>query len=290
MQSLTPNEFLNRRYRTVAFAGGGNRCWWQAGMIEALSQLACWQPDRLIGVSAGAGIATALATGRLQAALSAAVERFNATPRNIEWLDLVQGRRPFVLPRIYPDWISAFLDSAKLEKLKETGLKIEVVITRPIRFLPLTLSTAIALALYSTEKFWLRNFHGRLPHYLGFRAEYLDLAQSADIAAARTLLLASAAAVPITPTHRVNGHPALDGGFYDSVPLPRDRNTDQETLVLLTRHRPDLPPIFTYQQRVYLQPSRAVAATNLDCTSSRDVVDTYEQGRQDARALFRLPA
>lgn len=286
MQAIAPHDFLKRTYRTIVFAGGGNRCWWQAGMVETLSRLDCWQAQRLIGVSAGAGIATAFATGRIQAALDAAIARFDATPANIVWRDLLKGKRPFVLPRIYPDWIATFLDQVRLDKLKQASLKVEVVITRPIRYVPLALSAWIALVLYSTEKFWLKNFHARLPHRLGFRAEYLDLAQSADLDEARTLLLASAAAIPITPTHRVKGRAALDGGFYDSVPLPTERNNDRETLVLLTRHRPDLPQIFTHQQRVYLQPSRAVAATNLDCTSGRNVLETYKQGQHEALDLI----
>ena len=67
------------------------------------------------------------------------------------------------------------------------------------------------------------------------------------------MLLASAAAVPITPNYRINGKAVLDGGFYDSVPLPLDQNSDPSTLILLTRHRPDLPQIFTQHERVYLQ-------------------------------------
>jgi hypothetical protein len=151
--ALTTHDFLSCNYQNIVFAGGGNRCWWQAGLIESLSRHACWQARRLIGASAGASIATAFATGRIQESLAAAVARFSATPRNIEWRDLLKGRRPFMLPRIYPDWISSFLDSADLIKLKHTKLKVEVVITRPIPYLPLTFSTLLALALYSTEKF-----------------------------------------------------------------------------------------------------------------------------------------
>jgi predicted acylesterase/phospholipase RssA len=286
MQALTPHDFLSRSYQNIVFAGGGNRCWWQAGLIESLSQHACWQARCFIGASAGASIATAFATGRIQESLEAAVARFNATPRNIEWRDLLKGKRPFMLPRIYPDWISTFLDSADLNKLKRAKLKVEVVITRPIRYLPLTLSTLMALALYASEKFWLKNFHARLPHHLGFRAEYLNLAHSADLDEARTWLLASAAAVPITPTHRVKDRAALDGGFYDSVPLPTDRADDQKTLILLTRHRPNLPQIFSHQRRVYLQPAKAVAAINMDCTNGTNVMMTYEQGRREALDLM----
>ena len=286
MKPLNAQEVLSRNYHQIVFAGGGNRCWWQAGMVEVLSRHACWQAQRLIGASAGAGIATAFATGRLQDALASAIARFGATPRNIEWRDLLKGKRPFMLPRIYPDWIASFLDTKDLEKLKNAKLKIEVVITRPIPFLPLTLSTVLALALYSTEKFWLKNFHARMPHRLGFRAEYIDLASSPDLPGAHATLLASAAAVPITSVHRVHGRAALDGGFYDSIPLPTSRAGDTNTLVLLTRHRPDLPQFFTYQQRVYLQPARAVVAINMDCTNPRNVQLTYEQGRHEAAALL----
>jgi predicted acylesterase/phospholipase RssA len=284
--ALTPQDLLSRSFHNIVFAGGGNRCWWQAGLVEALSQHACWQAKRLVGVSAGAGIATAFATGRIQNSLLNAIKRFDATPRNIEWGNLLKGKRPFVLPNIYPDWIASFLDAADLAKLKRQQLKVEVAITRPIPYLPLTLSTLVALALYSSEKYWLKGFHARLPHTLGFRAQYLDLTRSADLSEARTLLLASGAAVPITPMHQVQGRAALDGGFYDSVPLPLDRAEDANTLVLLTRHRPDLPQIFMQHLRVYLQPSKAVAAINMDCTSGTNVRLTYDQGQQEAMRLM----
>jgi hypothetical protein len=214
------------------------------------------------------------------------VERFAVTPRNFEWRELFKGRRPFMLPRIYPDWIHSFLQGDDLEKLKSGLRQVEVVITRPLRFLPPTLSTLLALLLYSTEKLWLKNLHGRLPHRLGFRAEYFDLRACPDLDAARTLLQASAAAVPITPTHRVHGRAALDGGFYDSVPLPQDRAHDPHTLVLLTRHRPRLPQMFEHEHRVYIQPLHAVPAVNMDCTSPGNVQRTFEQGRDEALRLL----
>jgi len=287
VQPLTVNDFFQRSYRNIVFSGGGNRCWWQAGMVDVLSRHSCWRAERLIGASAGAGIATAFATGRIQEALAAAVARFKSTPRNIEWRELLKGKRPFMLPRIYSDWISSFLDAADLVKLKQKNIKVEVAVTRPIPYLPLTLSTWLALALYSTEKFWLKNFHARLPHYFGFRAEHIDLADSADIGEACTLLLASAAAVPLTPVYRVNGKPALDGGFYDSVPLPAGGTENASTLILLTRHRPTQPRIFNYQGRVYLQPAQAVPATNMDCTNSDNVWMTYEQGKREALDLLK---
>jgi hypothetical protein len=196
-------------------------------------------------------------------------------------LNLLKGKRPFVLPRIYAQWIESFLQAPDLRRLRFGNVKVDVAITRPIRYLPVTVSTAIALTLYSTEKFWLKTFHGRLPHCLGFRQEQHDLTQFPNLEDAHSLLLASAAAVPITPTHWVIGRPALDGGFYDNVPLPLNRTEDSTTLVLLTRHRPELPLAFDLGGRTYFQPSRTVDVTNMDCTSGTKVQNTFNQGLDD---------
>ncbi|MFM9923220.1 patatin-like phospholipase family protein [Variovorax sp. H27-G14] len=283
--SLTSSQFLSRTYQSIVFAGGGNRCWWQGGVLEALSQRRCWQPARFIGASAGASIATAFATGRIKDSLAQGMVRFDAIARNVEWRNLLKGQRPFVLSHIFPEWINSFLDDSDLARLKRAPLKIEVAITRPISFLPVAVSTALALALYSTEKFWLKSFHARLPHRLGFRSEQFDLAQSVDLNAARNLLLASGAAVPLTPSFQIEGRAALDGGFYDSMPLSTCRTHDPGTLVLLTRHRSDLPQVFEHEQRVYLQPLKPVAAINMDCTSGRNIKLTYDQGLREAADL-----
>lgn len=285
MQAITREDFLSHRFENIVFAGGGNRCWWQAGLVEVLSQLPCWRARQFLGASAGAGVATAFATGRIQESLQAAITRFDATPRNVEWRDLLKGQRPFMMPRIYPEWITSFLDAPDLARLRTHDLRVTVAITRPIRFLPLSLSTLIALTLYSTEKYWLKTYHSRLPHKFGFRAEYHDLGESADIADARALLMASAAAVPMTAVHRVQGRPALDGGFYDNLPLPQDGTDDERTLVMLTRHRAELPQMFRFDRRIYIQPTAPVAAINIDCTSGENVRKTYEQGRCEALAI-----
>jgi predicted acylesterase/phospholipase RssA len=286
MHALSTTQFLDRSYRNVVFSGGGNRCWWQAGLVERLSHHACWNARRLIGASAGAGIATAFVTGQIRRSLEVAIRRFDATPSNVRWRELLRGKRPFTLPLIYPDWIASFLDANDLARLKRSNLKVDVAITRPASYLPLPLASLLALGLYSSEKFWLKTFHARLPHRLGFRAQYLDLAQSADLDEARNWLLASAAAVPLTPSYRVHGRPALDGGFYDNLPLPEDRAEDPATLVLLTRHRADLPRIFEHDRRVYLQPARPVVAVNMDCTSGANVRATFEQGLSEAHELM----
>lgn len=291
LQPLSARQVLALPVVDVVFAGGGNRCWWQAGLVERLRHHPNWQPLRYTGASAGAGIATATALGTVQQALRAAVDRFNATPRNVEWAHLLKGQRPFALPRIYPDWLHSFFQPADWARLKAQTLQVDVAITRPIRGLPLTVSSLLALTLYATEKFWLRRFHARVPHRLGFRTEHWNLAHSASLADAHNLLGASAACVPITPVARVGGRPALDGGFYDALPrtpLPEHlAPPNGQTLVLMTRHRPDLPTHFALDGRLYWQPTRRTAASSFNCTSGQAVQDTFDHGLSDGdRALL----
>lgn len=286
MRVVSVQEFRSREFGTVVFAGGGNRCWWQAGLVEGLRGSPVWKPTLFLGASAGAGIAVAAATDRLRVALSAAVERFSMTKANVDWSKLLKGQRPFVLPQIYPDWIQSFMGGPDFQRLRQSSVEVRVALTRPIRFLPVWVSTGVALALYSTEKFWLRTLHGKWPHFAGLRSEHVVINRCATVDEASTVLLASAAAVPITPTHRVAGRAALDGGFYDSIPLPQGVNSrGGDTLVLVTRHRPERSQIFELEGRIYLQPRSAVPVTNMDCTNPVGVQRTFEQGLSEAAGL-----
>jgi predicted acylesterase/phospholipase RssA len=47
---------------TLVFAGGGNRCWWQAGAISQLLMQGWRLPPQLIGTSAGAAVAASFLT------------------------------------------------------------------------------------------------------------------------------------------------------------------------------------------------------------------------------------
>lgn len=56
---------------TLVLAGGGNRCWWQAGLIQTLTHRGWALPSRIIATSAGAAIATSFLTNKTEAALAA---------------------------------------------------------------------------------------------------------------------------------------------------------------------------------------------------------------------------
>jgi predicted acylesterase/phospholipase RssA len=65
------NGFNLSAIDTLVLAGGGNRCWWQAGVISALTSKGWSLPPNIVATSAGAAIATALITNGIATALAA---------------------------------------------------------------------------------------------------------------------------------------------------------------------------------------------------------------------------
>jgi hypothetical protein len=47
MQAIARQDFLSRNFENIVFAGGGNRCWWQAGFVKQLTN-PDW-PDSFLG-------------------------------------------------------------------------------------------------------------------------------------------------------------------------------------------------------------------------------------------------
>ena len=59
------------------------------------------------------------------------------------------------------------------------------------------------------------------------------------------------------------------------------------TLGLTTRRYPNHPDVFVVSGRVYVQPSRKVAASSWDYTAPGTYEQTWRQGREDGDAFLR---
>ena len=266
---------------TLVFAGGGNRCWWQAGLLTQLFELGFERPQRFVGTSGGAAVAASILTHGAQHALETCIAAYAANPSIFD-----ASRRPklrFAHTAIYPAWIASFLNAETFEKFCASRTTLTVAVTRPTRFLGVGGSALAGTLAYLVDKYWFKSLHPKLPRRLGLRQDFLTIRADTSMDAAQTLLVASATAPPILPARRVNGEFALDGGFVDSVPL-EEQTVEQRrrTLVLLTRHYPNLPTLFTLSDRTYLQPSAKVPVSTWDCTAKTDVTRAFEMGRQDA--------
>ncbi len=267
---------------TLAFAGGGNRCWWQAGVVSQLMDMGWKLPPILVGTSAGAAIATSLLTSSARDALASCKQLYMSNDRLFDWKSLSQFRLKFAHQHIYPAWIESFTSDHHFEKLKTASSELVVAITRPARALGLAGSLAAGSLAYLLDKKLAHSIHPKLPRYLGLKQEFLSLNDVPDGQSARTLLQAVAAAAPFMLAQKVGGRWGFDGGYSDNAPIPPQTAAERKhTLVLLTRHYPSLPTVFAWQGRTYWQPSQKVPVSTWDCRPGTTVDQAFELGLRD---------
>jgi len=271
-------------FGTLTLAGGGNRCWWQAGVLDVWLQSGQLQVYRAAGTSAGAGVITAALCGALHGAIDSC-RRAYAENRSI-WRGARDGW--FAHEQIYPAWIRSFLSEAAFMRLRGSGVELHAGVARLPTALPIWAGLTLGTLAYVIDKHGARRLHPRLAIRLGFSIEMLALHEAPDHEAAAHLLVSAAAAPPFMFSRRIDGRVAVDGGFADNAPRlgACDRNLGQ--LLLLTRHDPRLPSLFDCDGRSYLQPSVRVPVSTWDCTSRADIDGAVELGRRDGQAALEL--
>lgn len=273
---------------TLAFAGGGNRCWWQAGALTHLLERGWRLPPQLVGTSAGAAVAASCLTTGPKAALEACLSLYAGNSRIFDWSGLAHLKLRFAHEQIYPAWISAIVNAGNFEALCCSTTKLRVAFTRPARALGLAGSIAAGTLAYIIDKYLWNSIHPRLPRGLGLRQDFLDLHQCQTIEDAQALLVGAAAAPPFMAPRPVGGAAAFDGGYTDNAPIHSQTASEKSrTLVLLTRHYAKLPSLFRWRERIYWQPSQRIPVSTWDCTARTTVREAFAFGAHDAALTLR---
>ena len=268
---------------TLVMAGGGNRCWWQAGLVQALIQRGWTLPQNITATSAGAAIATSLMAGTTEAALVACKKLYATNPQLFDWNALIRLKVKFAHQHIYPAWLHSLMGDGDYAALQQSQSRLSVAVTQPARWLGLTGSLITGSLAYLLDKKIAHSIHPKFPRYLGLRQAFFSLNECLSAQEARHLLAAAAAAGPFMKAQKVGERWALDGGYIDNAPVPAQTPAEAaRTLVLLTRHYPDLPQQFTFEQRQYWQPSRKIPVSTWDCRPSTTVDQAYQLGLEDA--------
>lgn len=287
-KALFPKEEDWVALSTLVLAGGGNRCWWQAGALSHLLESGRQLPNQLVGTSAGAAIAASCLTTSPEAALAACRKLYSGTSQIFNWQSMRHGRLEFAHQTIYPAWLDAFINENTFSQMRKRGASLHVAITRPSRFLGLSVSVALGTLAYIIDKKIAHSIHPRLPKLLGLRQEFIDISCCSNAADAHRVLLAAAAPPPIIAAVQIGGVFAFDGGYTDNAPIPQQgHEARRSTLVMLTRHYPKLPPLFRLHGRLYWQPSRPIPVSTWDCTERATVDAAFQLGRSDANALLK---
>lgn len=273
----------------IVFAGGGNRCWWQAGWWDTVAPELQLRPRVIAGISAGAATACMVYAHDSHQTMDYYREVLAGNRRNAYWGNLLRNERVFPHYGIYRTALLSIFSEGRLDQLQDAP-EIRIGVAHIPRWSSPHLAVAAGLLAYNIDKHVLKTLHPRLGRKLGFRPEFVRAQDCQSPEQLADLLLQSASTPPFTPVLRREGRAVLDGGLVDNVPVDALDPTPGNVLVLVTRLYPR-PRRFVLhtggQRRLYLQPSQRVPISSWDYTRPEAMTHAYELGRRDGETFLR---
>ena len=269
----------------MAFAGGGNRCYWQGGFYEALTERVDLAPSLVVGASAGAFAAAYSLLGIGPEVRRSVIEACGPHLKNFDVAAWRQGQPLCPVGPMYQALLERTIDAASLARLN-ARTDFRIAVARLPRGLAPALGAAIGIGAYQLEKHLFHPVHPRFGRALGFRGEFVAARGLTDLEM-RNALMASAGVPPFMPVTLVGRKPAFDGGLVDNVPvepLAAIEAAGGRTLVLLTRVYQNVPAV---RGRLYVQPSQPIDVKQFDITNPDGIRKAFELGRKDGEAFAR---
>ena len=265
------------QFENVVFAGGGNRCFWQAGFWSSAAPELGLKPSHVCAVSAGAAIACALFSGTFERGFAGYKEAIAHNHRNLYLRNLWRRQPMFPHGKMYRNAILGSIDQGALSRL-HTGPEIRVLMSRPPRWASdrmALLLGAVAAGLDAIDK---DAVHASAGSRMGFKPLLVPVRDCATPDALADLIIASSCVPPLTPQARRNGMALFDGGLVSNVPIEGIAHQGGTTLVLLTRQFDKLPRI---AGRTYVQPSQPIPVGAWDYTDGAALQSAFDLGRRD---------
>lgn len=276
----------------VVFAGGGHRCWWQAGFWEVLRAEIELRPRVIGAVSMGAFMACLVHANDTKRALAWFERELSGVRLNVDLLAIFRKDEPvFRQGLIYRKALRALLGGEQFRQLMWQAPEIRV-------------SHAIAPASLTDRQVAAQSWRAyRRDAKLVPRG--LHAAQAKDEAARFMpgvkrlqdcrgeremidLLMASSSLPPMFEPVSLDDERVLSGELIDPVPVGTVADVPGQTLVLTTRPHDRKAPVFATKGRIYVQPSQALKFNPWDFTATRNFQRAYDLGRADAEAFLRM--
>ena len=267
----------------LTFAGGGNRAFYQQGLLQRWGE---WMLPRTAGIascSAGAFVIVSWLAGRYRESWDFWVKRRAGVTRNVDPMNLFRGVPMAPHGVVFRETTMHVLADGGFERVKAQPFPIWILAAAFPWYLPAPLAVAVGLTGYQlVKKLFPGRIHPLLGRTLGFRPVAVDARDCATAEELTDVILASSATPPITPLGNFRGQRLLDGGLVDNVPAFVGDQVPGATrnLVFLTRKYPSDPGVVG--NRLYLAPSRPVPTHRWDYTRPELVRETIELGALDA--------
>jgi predicted acylesterase/phospholipase RssA len=274
----------------ITFAGGGNRAFYQLGLLNRWAERLLPRAAVIAGCSAGACVATMYLSARQEETHAFWRERRSHVTRNFTWSNVLRGQSPAPHGPIYRATLLHALDSGGFERVREQPFPLLVLASGFPRLAPAPLAVTAGIAAYQIEKAVRRRMvHPSLGRALGFRPFVYDARSCEGPEELTDLIIASSSTPPFTPLGTFRGQPLLDGGLVDNVPAfaAEADPAVRRNLVLLTRQYPR--EVTGWRgTRLYLAPSEPVPVSRWDYTRPELLDETIRLGERDAERYAPL--
>jgi hypothetical protein len=271
-------------YDAIAFAGGGNRCYWQGGFYEAASEKLDLRAPLMTAVSAGSFALSYSLLGIGPQVREQVIAACGPHLKNVDFKGWRAGKPLYPVGAMYLDLLRNVFDDAALKKLQSFG-DIHVGIARLPRGLPPIVGAALGIGAYQVEKKLFHPVHPSFGRKLGIRQEFVNVRDLSHASELHDLIIASGGVPPFMPVTKIGDRPAFDGGLVDNVPVAPLEPIEKQggkTLVLLTRRYKTIPEI---KGRIYVQPSEPIPIKQFDIRNADGFKRAYELGLKDGKTF-----
>ena len=275
-------------YEQIVFSGGGLRCFWHGGWMEAVREGGIrLAPARVTGVSGGALSAAAWIAGREDFLFERFARALRREDRNVTLgdLDEADGRTPH--QRVYEAIVADVIDADAQARIA-AGPAFQISVSTPGAGAGATPKALVAGAIYQAEQMIAPTPRPRMSALAGVAQRLVDARGAARDGTLPDLIRMAATVPPAFRPDDWAGEPIYDGGMVDKAPRPEP--DEGRTLVLLTKRFHALPDD-EGGRIAHVQPSAPVLpGAKLDFTDPDLLREAWDQGRRDGAAWIDTTA
>jgi Patatin-like phospholipase len=273
----------------ITFAGGGNKSFYQYGLMKRWRKRILPRVRAVAACSAGACVAVLLLSGREKQIEEFWRRRFSDVTRNFDWRLLPTRRSPLPHGRLYRELLLHALSDGGFARVISHPFPVLILATAFPRLMLTPAAALLGLCAYTLDHSRCRDKAGpRLSQRAGFRPMVFDARQCASPEELADLIIATSSTPPFTPLGRVRGHRLLDGGIIDPAPsfLLEEVPDIKRSITLLTaaRREPTEPEAGC---SLIIAPSRILPVRTWDFTRPDLVEAVIELGERDSELYDR---